>query len=361
MPIRTDRKLAFHYALTLQKWGGMLKFRRRPRAARILYEAALLLEPDLVIARREIAKARPRSPGGVPHLNAVGIGTTGTCNASCIHCPTGKESTAGSPRGTMPMDLFRKIIDGIVEEGVAIDSHIGFGLFGDGLVDPLVVQRAQYLRERLPDPIFCVNTNGAAYSTAKHAALYPYVSMLALHCESLTPATYDYLMTPLRAKNVFPKYDTILKDFPGKVRVSVPVSRVNRHEIQSIRDWFMERGALEVVFDPMSSRCVDDRSLFDKLALSPLRIRCNGSVMRDLIVDCDGIVVPCCNDFVREQPIGNLSMESFSEVMTNIARREFARKMDMERHDQISPCSRCYGDVRTPNFPFDHPVMSASS
>jgi len=345
-------------ALLLQKWGGMAKYRHQPRLASLSYRAALLVDSNLPLARRELAKARPRPDGGVPHLNSVGIGTTGTCNASCVHCPTGKASTANSPRGTMPMDLFRKIIDGIADEGVAVDSHIGFGLFGDGLVDPLVVERARYLRTRLPDVIFSVNTNGAAYNHAKHAVLYDHVTLIALHCESLTPATYDYLMTPLRAKNVFPKYETILKDFPGKVRVSVPVSRANRDELTAIRDWFMERGAREVVFDPMASRCMDDRSLFDKLSLSPVRIRCDAEVARDLIVDCDGVVLSCCQDFVREVPIGNLAIESFRDTMTSLARQSFVQKMVGGCHDEISTCSRCYGDVRTPNFPFDHPVLT---
>ena len=345
-------------ALTLQKWGGMAKYRHHAQLGGFLYRVALLLDADLPLARRELAKARPRGAGDVPHLGAVGIGTTGTCNSACVHCPTGKASTANSPRGTMPMDLFRKIIDGIADEGVAIESHIGFGLFGDGLVDPFVVERAQYLRERLPDALFSVNTNGAAYNGAKHKALYPYVTLIALHCESLTPATYDYLMTPLRAKNVFPKYEQILRDFPGKVRVSVPVSRANRDELVTIRDWFIARGAKEVVFDPMSSRCMEDLSLFHDLSLAPARIRCNASVTRDLIVDCDGAVVPCCNDFVREQPLGNLAIESFRETMTNVARRQFAQTMDEGRHDDVPLCTRCYGDVRTPNFPFDHPVLS---
>ncbi|WP_162875388.1 radical SAM/SPASM domain-containing protein [Sphingomonas crusticola] len=346
-----------NFALLLQKWGGMAKYRHRPRLAGLFFRAALVFAPTLPLARRELAKARPRSAGGVPHLNSVGIGTTGTCNASCVHCPTGKASTAASPRGTIPMDLFRKIIDGIVDEGVAVDSHIGFGLFGDGLVDPLVVERARYVHERLPDVIFSVNTNGAAYNSARHKVLYPYVTLLSLHCESLTPETYNYLMTPLRAKNVFPKYEQILRDFPGKVRVSVPVSRANRDELVMIREWFMSRGAREVVFDPMASRCMEDRSLFDKLSLAPVRIRCDAEVARDLIVDCDGAVLTCCQDFVREHPLGNLTVETFRETLTNLARNSFAQKMTDGRHDEISTCSRCYGDVRTPQFPFDHPVL----
>lgn len=353
-PAGPVRKLA----LLLQKWGGMAKYRQHPRLAALSWRAANLLDAELTITRREIAKARPRSQDGVQHLGAVGIGTTGTCNASCIHCPTGKASTANSPRGTMPMSIFHKIIDGIVEEGVAVDSHIGFGLFGDGLVDPMVVERARYVHEKLPDVIFSVNTNGAAYNSSKHKVLFPYVTLIALHCESLTPETYDYLMTPLRAKNVFPKYEQILRDFPGKVRVSVPVSRANREELPMIREWFLSRGAKEVVFDPMSSRCMEDLSLFQKLSLSPARVLCTSAVTHDLIVDCDGAVLPCCNDFAREQPIGNLAIETFRETMTNLARRQFAQTMDEGRHDEVPLCTRCFGDVRTPNFPFDHPVSS---
>jgi len=356
-PTGPIRKLA----LLLQKWGGMADYRDRPRLARLSYRTALLLDADLPLTQRALRKARPRPADGVQHLGAVGIGTTGTCNASCVHCPTGKASTANSPRGTMPMALFRKIIDGIVEEGVAVESHIGFGLFGDGLVDPMVVERARYLHERLPDVIFSVNTNGAAYNSAKHKALYPYVTLIALHCESLTPATYDYLMTPLRAKNVFPKYEQILRDFPGKVRVSVPVSRANLDELPAIREWFMLRGAKEVVFDPMASRCVEDRSLFDKLSLAPGRVRCSAEAARDLIVDCDGAVLTCCQDFVREHPIGNLAIETFRETLTNLARRTFAQQMTDGKHDEISTCSRCFGDVRTPNFPFDHPVVTETA
>lgn len=344
--------------LLFEKWAGMAKFRGRPRLAGALYRMALGLDGRLQRSRREIAKARPRPTGGVRHVQALILGTTGTCNASCIHCPTGKASTANSPRGTMSMPLFRKIIDGIVEEGIAIDSHIGFGLFGDGLVDPFVVERARYTQAQIPDALLSVNTNGAAYNHDRHAGLFPHVTMIALHCESLTPETYDHLMTPLRAKNVFPKYERILEDFPGKARVSVPVSRMNLGELETMRGWFMERGAKEVVFDPMSSRCLQDRRLFDQLSLAPLRIRCDAEVTRDLIVDCDGMVLPCCNDFAREQPIGNLEFETFRETMTNLTRRQFAEKMTRQEHDQIPLCTRCFGDVRTPNFPFDYPIGS---
>lgn len=341
----------------LEARAGRARFRRYPRVRLLLFRLALLCAPDLTLSRREIAKARPRRAGQAPHIHALILGTSGTCNASCIHCPTGKASTAHVPRGTMSMALFRKIVDGIAEDGVAL-AHVGFGLFGDGLVDPLVVERARYFRRRLPDAPLAVNTNGAAYNPGRHAELRDLVSSLALHCESLVPATYDRLMAPLKARNVFPKYLAILRDFPGKVRVSVPVSRANLDELVTLRTWFLEHGAREVSFDGLSSRCAEDLGVFQALALAPVRIRCSAAVTNDLIVDCDGAVLPCCNDFAREQPIGNLAIESLRETLANLARRQFAQKMRDGAHDTIPLCTRCFGDVRTPGFPFDQRVSA---
>ncbi|MHB8530040.1 MAG: hypothetical protein ACYC8V_11095 [Caulobacteraceae bacterium] len=165
------------------------------------------------------------------HLGQVILGTTGTCNASCVHCPTGKAETAHVPRGPMPIELFKKIIDGIADLGIQVDGAIGFGLFGDGLVDPLVVQRSQYLRTKLPSVSLWVNTNGAAFNTERHLPLNEFITVLSLHCESLIPETYNYLMQPLRAERVFPKYEQILAAFPNKVNVSVPASRKNVDEL----------------------------------------------------------------------------------------------------------------------------------
>jgi hypothetical protein len=187
-------------AMPLLKFGRMALFRGHTRVGASLARFAWAVAPDLRSVRREVMRHRPRGAGEVPHLGSVAIGTTGLCNASCISCPTGKVTTAHVPRTPMAMPLFRKIIDGIEEEGVDIRHMIGFGLFGDGLLDPYVVERARYVREKLPEVLLSVNTNAAAYNGARHKALRDYVSVIALHCESLTPATFDMLMGPFARK-----------------------------------------------------------------------------------------------------------------------------------------------------------------
>jgi hypothetical protein len=297
-------------------------------------------------ARRRIAAEHGAAPEALPRaLRFVAFGTTGVCNASCIHCPTGKPATAHVPRVTMPMPLFERIIRDMAALHLTVDIQMSLGLFGDGLVDPLVLERVRLVRRLLPDAKVSVNTNGAAYNPAKHRELFEQTSTIAVHCESLRPEVYDELMAPLRLKNVLPKIEAILRDFPGKVHVSVPVSRRNRDEIPEIWRWFRDRGAANVQIDALSSRCATDRSLFDSLALAPIPIRCAPDVTDDLIVDCDGRVVICCQDFGREEPIGDLSKQSLVQTLLSAERRLVGEQFAAGRHAERQTCERCYGDA----------------
>jgi tetratricopeptide (TPR) repeat protein len=356
---RESDRIQPNNADTMHQIGRMLNRLEQNEQALAAYERALALDPGLADAATEVRRIRawlgsrrnPRLAGLPGSLRFVAIGTTGTCNASCIHCPTGKAETALNPRFPMPMPLFKKIVDGLADLELTITGQVSFGLFGDGLVDPYVVQRAAYLRERLPGAFLSINTNGAAFNARKHAALNDTASVIALHCESLNPKIYNKLMQPLRFERVFPKYEEILKTFAGKVHVSVPASKLNKAELPSIREWFFDHGASWVQFDPLSARCAEDRSAFNSLALRPHKIRCPSKIMDDdLIVDCDGQVLMCCNDFERIEGIGNLQDESVAETLLGIRRANARKMLAQGRHEEFKTCSRCYADVGQPDM-----------
>lgn len=344
---------------TALQMGHALKMLGRFEEAALQYARAAGLSPSLLEARREVlalgrAELLPRRislPVGMPiKLDYVNIGTTSICNASCVHCPTGKPETGHVPRQPMPMPLFRKIMDGIAEMELPIADQIAFGLFGDALVDPLVVQRTAYARDLFPDVQISINTNGAAFNRKKHEALRDFSPVIALHCESLVPETFDYLMQPLRHSRVFPKYREILDCFPKMVNVSVPVSQRNRAELPALQQWFLENGALSVTFDPLSSRCAEDRTLFNSLALKPQPIRCGPHVLDSLIVDADGKVLICCQDFQRIEGIGDFASQSFVEVMLGLERQRIRTTFANRGHAEMATCSRCYGDIRNGKY-----------
>ncbi|GIL39326.1 radical SAM/SPASM domain-containing protein [Roseiterribacter gracilis] len=336
-------------------WDGVrARQRKRPAVAKALFHSSILVDSTLPHPRRELTTMQPRPADWPERVRYVILGTTGTCNASCIHCPTGKAETAHNPRTPMPMEIFRKIIDGIVEYRLPVEGQIAFGLLGDGLVDPFVLERARYLRKHLPDVLLSINTNGAAFNRAKHAELNEYASVISLHCESLDPVIYDDLMRPLRAERVFPKFQEIFDAFPGKVDVSVPISRKNLHEAASIRAHFQSLGAHFVHFDALMSRCSEDRTIFDALSLAPQPVRCGPEIADDLIVDCDGTVLQCCQDFQRIESIGDFTKERFVDVLQNVHRAKLRKQMEERRHTERVTCSRCFADSVTPDFPFNH-------
>lgn len=342
-----DADAHFHLGLLLSKLG-------RVAEALPACEAAALLDASRIEARRismDYRRAhRPDLPHLPPGIRYLILGTTTVCNASCIHCPTNKAATDHVPRQAMATDLHRKVLLDLYELGLPV-HQISFGLFGDSLVDPLIVERAGLARNLFPDAEIVVNTNGAAFSPHRHAGLTAADVIVSLHCESLDPATYDDLMQPLRAARVFPKFQSLLDALPGRVHVSVPVSRRNVEELGRMRAWFLQRGARSVTFDPLSSRCASDRTLFNRLAIRPGRVRCGPEISEDLIVDADGSVLLCCQDFERLEIIGDLTQASVAETLAHPRRQIVADLLASGQHDCLTTCRQCYADFReAPEF-----------
>jgi len=320
--------------------------------ANLAFRLASAISQDAATGERLTLHVQKAQGRDVTTLSHVILGTIGLCNASCIHCPTGKASTAHVPRTPMPMDTFEKIVSGIAQEKMLITEHLAFGLFGDGLVDPHVVARAHMVRRYLPDVRLMINTNGAAFDPVRHQPLADLVEGVTLHCESLQEERYNQLMAPLRLKNVLSKFERILSTFQD-VQVSVPVTRVNRDEISDIAAWFYARGAKSVHFDPLASRCAEDTTVFDALALDPQQIACTPDILDSLIIDCDGTALACCQDFQRIQRLGDLMSGTLADALDDPRRAEMGRKLAEGCHSDIATCQRCRGDVRTPDFPFD--------
>lgn len=329
-------------AMAWWHYGRMSARLGRESKALAAFERAFDLDPASPDFNASLAAARPRGP--IPNrLGFIALGTTGLCNASCIHCPTGKESTAHVPRVPMSMSLFRKIIDEIAALRMPITGQFAFGMFGDALVDPHVVERARYLRSRFPSVPLSINTNGAAFNRERHAPLLELGVIIGLHCESIVAASFDKLMQPLRLDRVIPKYEQILELFGESVIVSVPLGRANIADAAETRAWFEARGG-KVMFAPIASRCAEDRSLFDSLAFAPKPMRCSSAVLDDLSIDCDGLVLRCCQDFRRTEPVGNVAEQPLREIIFGASRRRHADLLDGGRHAESPACSNCFAD-----------------
>jgi radical SAM protein with 4Fe4S-binding SPASM domain len=279
----------------------------------------------------------------VTRLRGVILGTTATCNASCIHCPTNKTMRPHPARGPMQWSLYQRLIDGLHDSGLPIDGDISFGLFAEPLIDPLIVDRLRYAKERLPDVPLVVYSNGGAATPALAERIAPYVSHVAFHVEGLTEAVYNDLMRPLKAAKVFRRIEAFIKACDRPVYLSCPISRRNVNEFSALREYWLARGAKDVNPQPLLNRS-SERLAFAELAFDPKPVACGEDVVSHLLVDADGAVVVCCSDFEKRNIIGDLRRETVSEILSNPARRELFENFRSRRHDEYAPCRECRAD-----------------
>lgn len=282
------------------------------------------------------------------YLDCVIMGTSSLCNASCIHCPTNKAETEHLPQGAISSRSFEAILDQLAESYRV--GRIGFGLYGDPLTDPHIVERISYARERLPGTYLILSTNGAAYSPSRHAPLIELLDQVSLHVESLDPKVYNVVMAPLRLERVLDKIDMILRDFSRKVDVIVPVHKMNLGERDSMVEYFHSRGCRLVEFTEITNRCSVPASIFEGLAFAPRHPRCRSDILgKSLIFDWDGTVFPCCNDFKKALPLGNLAHQTVKQALQSPARAQFGAQLDRGDWAELPTCKTCLWDTPMPH------------
>jgi radical SAM protein with 4Fe4S-binding SPASM domain len=290
-----------------------------------------------------VLELKPHSTWPIDRLRWVVIGTNGLCNASCVHCPTNKEMTRHLPKKAMSWETFEKLIGEIRDSKLTIDGHISLGLFAEPLLDPLVVKRAALVKEYLPNARLVISSNGGPMTEELALALRRYVDIFSIHIEALSPELYRELMSPLRAEQVFPRVGRLIQLCGKSVWITCPTHKKNLHEVQALRDHWLACGAGNVSLSRFSNRCTDALRA-GEFALAPVPGGCGAEVAYDLIVDWDGAVLACCQDFLKRNQIGDLRHESLAEVLANPARREVFDKLRAGRWDDFVTCKNCKFD-----------------
>jgi pyruvate-formate lyase-activating enzyme len=275
-------------------------------------------------------------------LRDIVIGTTGVCNASCPHCPTNKAMLAGRVQAPMAWDLFQRIIDQLADGFIPLEGQLAFGLFGDSLMDPQVVERARYAKRRLPQLSLVLNTNAGPFNERRHAELAEIADCFSVHAEAVSPDIYGRLMAPLKAEGVLPKIERLAALAPGKVEIVSPMSQVNLKDYPVMRAYWAERG---IGFTPLTiSNRTTDQLDFYAYALAPRPGVCRQEVAHDLIVDWDGQVLSCCQDFTRGNAVGDLAAQSLKAVLADGCRRTLYDTLAEGRWSDFDSCRNCKFD-----------------
>ena len=212
----------------------------------------------------------------------IEIGTIDGCNRSCEVCPT---TLNPRPNGLMGEGLFRKIIDELGEIGFRGKIHPHF--YGEPLLDERLPEFIGYARTVLPKSQIVIWTNG----------------------DLLTKKLLEELVMKGVDRFIVSRYNE-----NGQLSELGPAQRKRvRYKQFSDNTYLFNRGGL----------------------VKPRHVRQLGNCYYPsnvVVVDCQGNVVLCCNDYKSKYIFGNLKSErlmdvwdknGYSEARENLRRGDF--------------------------------------
>ncbi len=247
----------------------------------------------------------------------VQIQTKSGCNARCVFCPN---SLIGDrlPKGEMEWDLFRKIIDEIVEHPV---DRISPYLMNEPLLDRDLPKKIEYIvKNKSPHTVVKINSNGALLDEEMAEALIDSgLDRINFSVHGIRKKTYESQMKGLSLERVLSNIDRFLEIKRKKgaskprVRITMVRTRAIDEELGEILAYWKKRG-VKVNIRPLENRA---RSEIASKGLNPKKWRpfdwCN-RLFEQAYILFDGRVVLCCVDWEQTTILGDLKRNSLKSI-----------------------------------------------
>lgn len=276
--------------------------------------------------------------------NTVVVENTNLCNSACVICP---HSIMKRKQGVMGEELFKKIIDECANLSVA---NVNIHNFGEPLLDKNFVNKVKYAKSK-GVPWVGTSTNGKLLSKS--------------FSEEIITSGLDGINFSL---------DAYSKTAYEKIRIGLPFEKVikNVKEFVRLRNK-LSRGKPLVVVDFVetkfnqgeSQKFIEEwKGLADKVNITTLHTWGgsfkgqageekfhfqNSKVKRapcrflwtDMIINWDGRVSACCQDYEAKMVVGNAATQSLKDIWQGRVLNELRKKHLSGQMNNIKLCSKC--------------------
>lgn len=267
----------------------------------------------------------------VPRL--VAIETTNACNAKCSFCPN---SIMSRDRKTMSDGVFRKIIDDCASFQVqAIEPFLN----GEPFMDPQIVPRLRYIRERLPATKLRLYTNGFALVPARIDELQGIgIDHLFISLNTLDPTKYQSLMG-LRLERTLRNIDYAVEAIRRNQVARTITVRMTRSQ-GTTRE---EEARFAAYCKQRNVNCMIV-GLFNYLGdvnstLPVPSFPCEHITRVDILASW--VVTLCCMDTEGKFGWGDARTESLLDIYNGPRARTYREMHRTGRRKQIPPCGTC--------------------
>lgn len=134
----------------------------------------------------------------IPKLCHMYIETTNFCNYTCSFCPVG-QGKRNEEKHIMTFEFFQNLVDMFSKS--SLTRNVKISLYGNNepLLDPTIVSKINYLKEKLPDTYVYISTNGLLLDSVI-TELYE-SKLNCLYIQAYTEDIYNHVINLLQQKN----------------------------------------------------------------------------------------------------------------------------------------------------------------
>ena len=279
------------------------------------------------------------------------IETTNICNLQCTMCSRTIQIEDGTyvDIGTMPMDLFKKIID----EGSKYNlQSIKLNYLGEPLADKYIVERIKYAKQKgVLDVMF--NTNASLLDEEiSHKILEAGLDSIFFSVDGIYAETFNKI-------RIGTDYETVLNNIKNfmkiknngnyqhvQTRVSMTVLPGMEKEMELFANFW-----LPIVGQVGYGEWVDHAGKGTNIKISNATVHtdypynpdfvCSQPFQRMFIM-WDGVCTPCCPDVGRKYVTGNVNNSSVKEIWDGPSYQRMRDAQISGRYYEVDICRECY-------------------
>jgi molybdenum cofactor biosynthesis enzyme MoaA len=258
----------------------------------------------------------------------VQIQTMSGCNARCQFCPNG-HTTNRLTMGSMSEDLFRKIVDEVVQHPV---RRISPYLMNEPLADPRLPDLIRYITERKRKETSTSISTNATYLTSEmgERLIESGLDSLMISFHGIRKETYETSMgnldweTHLNQVNEFIEFQRRRRSKKPVITVTMVHTSTLHQELEEIREYWNSRGVIVRIhtLENRSHPWVDGKPI----NIKPMRPYndCD-RLMGQAYLLWNGDAVLCCVDWERTTVLGNVMNQSVESVWQGEAYTAYRR------------------------------------
>lgn len=262
------------------------------------------------------------------------------CNQSCVMCPRNEElhpdiNYSVNTKTKLKFEDFKKVIDESVPKGL---KSVNLGAFAEPLIHKDVFKMIRYAHDNgIVDSR--IITNGLLLKRHINDIFESGLVNLFVSLDSFSEEKYKTIRGPGLTR-IVEDLNFLLEERKRRksvlpiVRVSFVDMEVNKDEKQAFIDYWKDKVDFIdfQIFDDYNVNINADFDLTKKK-----KWNCKSPFVR-LSVMSDGRILPCCNFFGRNIPVGTIHNSSIEEVWKN---EEFKKVREGVLKDDLRNCAIC--------------------